>query len=273
MFKIGEFSNLTRVSVSTLRYYDQIGLLKPAAVDQANGYRLYRAAQLRDVNRIVALKDLGLSLEEIPRVLGDELSSAELRGMLRLKQAEISDRITEEQDRLDRVAVRLRLIEEEGAMPDIEVTVKTLEPAEGLSVRETVAATTDIGNVIVDTISGIFSNGLQLAGAPVTVYHDLEFVPDQIDVEVFCPVEAPKGAALETAGGRRYQRRTLEGGMAASTVYVGPYEELAVPYQALAEWIGEHGYRVAGPVQEIYMSGPDEPGPPVTEIRMPVAKG
>ncbi len=272
MFKIGEFSKLAMVSVSALRYYDQIGLLRPDAVDEANGYRLYRASQFRDLNRIVALKDLGLSLEEIPRVLGDELSGPELRGMLRLKQAEISDRITEEQDRLDRVAVRLRLIEEEGTMPDIEVTVKTLEAASGLSVRETVRATTDIGDVIVDTIGGIFSNGMQLAGAPVTVYHDLEFTADQIDVEVFCPVDAAKDGSLETPGGRRYEERTLEGGTAATTVFVGPYDELAVPYQALAAWVGEHGYRVAGPVQEIYMSGPDEPGPPVTEIRMPVTK-
>ena len=260
------------VSVSSLRYYDQIGLLKPAAVDDANGYRLYAAAQLRDLNRILALKDLGLALEEIPPVLADELSPAELRGMLRLKQIEIGSHVAVEQERLGRVAARLRLIEEEGAMPEMEVTVKALEPAAGLSVRATVPIDPGIADVIGDTIGGVFANGMQLTGAPVVIYHDIEFAPDDVDVEVFCPVDSRPDAPLPTSGGRKLELRTLDGGSAASTVFVGPYEDLAVPYQALAAWVGEHGYRVAGPTQEIYMSGPDEPGPPVTEIRMPVTK-
>ena len=272
MFKIGEFSKLGMVSVSSLRYYDQIGLLRPEAVDPTNGYRLYRATQLRDLNRIIALKDLGLALEEIPPVLADELSGTELRGMLRLKQAEIRHRIAEDQERLQRVAVRLSLIEKEGTMPDTEVTVRTMDPAAGLSVRETVPVDPGIAEVIGDTIGGIFANGMQLAGAPVAIYHDLEFTPDNIDIEVFCPVARSAAAPLETPGGRKLMPRTLEGGQVASTVFVGSYEELAAPYQALAAWIGEHGYQVAGPTQEIYMSGPDEPGPPVTEIRMPIAK-
>jgi effector-binding domain-containing protein len=192
--------------------------------------------------------------------------------MLRLKKAEIGHHIAEEEERLQRVAVRLTLIEKEGTMPDTEVTIKTLEPAAGLSVRETVPSGPGIGDVIGDTIGGIFANGLQLAGAPVAIYHDLEFTPDSIDVEVFCPVAGSGDTPLETPGGRKLMPRTLEAGEVASTVFVGSYEELATPYQALAAWIGEHGYRVAGPTQEIYMSGPDEPGPPVTEIRMPITK-
>lgn len=270
MLKVGEFSKLGMVSVSLLRYYDKIGLLEPAAVDPINGYRLYRATQLRDLNRIIALKDLGLALEEIPPVLADELTGSELRGMLRLKQAEIRRHIAEEQERLQRVAVRLTLIEKEGTMPDTEVTIKTLEAAAGLSVRETVPGGPGIGDVIGDTIGGIFANGLQLAGAPIAIYHDLEFTPDSVDVEVFCPVAVSGATPLETPGGRKLEPRTLEAAEVASTVFVGNYEELATPYQALAAWIGEHGYRVAGPTQEIYMSGPDEPGPPVTEIRMPI---
>jgi DNA-binding transcriptional MerR regulator len=272
MFRIGDFSKLAMVSVSALRYYDKIGLLRPDEVDPTNGYRLYRAAQLQDLNRIIALKDLGLSLDEIPRVLADALSGAELRGMLRLKQVEISHHIAAEQERLDRVAVRLGLIEKEGAMPDTEVTVKTLEPASGLSVRETVPADPGIADVIGDTIGGVFANGMQLEGAPVAIYHDLEFAADSIDIEVFCPVTVASALSMRTPGGRALEARTLEGGLVASTVFVGPYDELALPYQTLAAWIDEHGYEVAGPTQEIYMSGPDEPGPPVTEIRLPIAK-
>src|SRR5512137_2728388 len=103
MFKIGDFSRLCRVPVSALRYYADLGLLEPAAVDPASGYRFYAAAQLTRVNRIVALKDLGLTLEEIRTVLDQGLGGDELRGMLRLKRAEAGRRLAEEQERLARV--------------------------------------------------------------------------------------------------------------------------------------------------------------------------
>ncbi|HBK59780.1 MAG TPA: MerR family transcriptional regulator, partial [Firmicutes bacterium] len=95
MLKIGDFSRLSLVSVKTLRYYDELGLLKPSRVHDFTGYRYYTAEQLPRLNRILALKDLGLSLEQIGVLLNKEVSSEELRGMLRLKQAEVQGRIGE----------------------------------------------------------------------------------------------------------------------------------------------------------------------------------
>ncbi|NTV37988.1 MAG: MerR family transcriptional regulator, partial [Anaerolineales bacterium] len=69
MIRIGDFSKLSRVSVKTLRYYDEVGLLKPVEVDRFTGYRLYEYSQLSVLNRILALKELGFSLEEIGRLL------------------------------------------------------------------------------------------------------------------------------------------------------------------------------------------------------------
>lgn len=272
MFKIGEFSQVSMVPVSALRYYDSIGIFAPAVVDAWSGYRYYTGAQLPVLNRILALKDLGLSLDEIKGVLAEHLGPAELRGMLVLKRVEIGRRVAEDQARLARVEARLRLIEKEGAMPDKEVIVKTIEPLTGLAVREVVPSTEGIAELIQDAIGGVFANGLQIVGPPVMVYHDLEFTPESIDVEVVCPVGAHDGGPLSTPGSRKLDVRTLEGGLAAVIVHVGPYEELAGTYQALGSWIEEHGYHIAGPVREIYLTGPDEPGPPVTEIRMPVAE-
>ena len=67
MFKIGEFSRLAQVPVPTLRYYDQVGLLKPVKVDTFSGYRYYAASQLPRLHRILALKGLGFTLEQIAR--------------------------------------------------------------------------------------------------------------------------------------------------------------------------------------------------------------
>jgi DNA-binding transcriptional MerR regulator len=89
MFSIGDFAWYGRVSVRMLRHYDAIGLLRPARVDQVSGYRWYEAGQLSRLNRIVALKDLGFTLQQIQLILDDKLSVEELRGMLRLRQAEL----------------------------------------------------------------------------------------------------------------------------------------------------------------------------------------
>ncbi len=138
MFRIGEFSKLSQVSVKTLRYYDQIGLLHPAEVDRFSSYRYYSTEQLHRLNRILALKDLGLSLEQISQVFDHDLSPDELRGMLRLKQSELQQQVEDQQARLDRVAARLRQIEQEGKMPTNEVTLKEVPALRIASVRDVV---------------------------------------------------------------------------------------------------------------------------------------
>ncbi len=111
MFKIGDFARIGRISVKTLHHYDDIGLLKPAHVDVATGYRYYTLDQLPRLNRILALKDLGFSLEQIASLLNEPLAVAELRGMLRLKRAELQRLVQAEQARLNRVEARLKQIE------------------------------------------------------------------------------------------------------------------------------------------------------------------
>ena len=101
--QIGDFSKLTFVTVKTLRYYDEIGLLKPERVDEFTGYRYYSASQLPRLNRIVALKNMGLSLEEVARLLKDDVSVAHILDLLHIKQAEIKERLGREAERLARV--------------------------------------------------------------------------------------------------------------------------------------------------------------------------
>ena len=93
MFRIGEFSRIARVSCRLLRHYDELGLLKPARVEATTSYRYYSAAQLPRLNRILVLRELGLSLEQIARTLRDDLPVAELRGMLLMRRAEAEQAI------------------------------------------------------------------------------------------------------------------------------------------------------------------------------------
>ena len=88
MLKIGEFSSLSQISIKTLRYYDEVRLLKPMYVDEATGHRYYSASQLPRLNRILALKDLGFPLERIAAALDEGINADILRGMLLLRRAE-----------------------------------------------------------------------------------------------------------------------------------------------------------------------------------------
>jgi DNA-binding transcriptional MerR regulator len=136
MFRIGDFSRLSLVPVSALRYYDELGLLKPVRVDPATGYRYYAANQLTRLNRLLALKDMGLSLEQIARMLDDNLTPEQIRGMLKLKQAELQQQLTEGQVRLGRIEAWLEQFEQENNMPDYDVIVKKVAPLRVAEVRD-----------------------------------------------------------------------------------------------------------------------------------------
>ncbi|MET7795482.1 MerR family transcriptional regulator [Streptomyces decoyicus] len=124
MFSIGDFAQYGRVSARMLRHYDAIGLLRPARTDPVSGYRYYEAAQLARLNRIIALKDLGFSLQQVGAILAEEVSVPELRGMLRLRRAELEASLAAAGARLAQVEARLRTIESEGRMSADDVVVK-----------------------------------------------------------------------------------------------------------------------------------------------------
>jgi DNA-binding transcriptional MerR regulator len=108
MFRIGEFSHIARVSKRLLQYYDEIGLLIPAYTDPQTGYRYYSARQLLCLNRILALKDLGLSLDHIAAMLEEAISDEAIHGILLLKKAELEQRLRDDLQRLRQIEARLQ---------------------------------------------------------------------------------------------------------------------------------------------------------------------
>ena len=268
MLKIGDFAKLTRLSVQALRYYDDLGLLKPVEVDRFTGYRYYSLDQLPRLNRILALKDLGLSLEQIARVLGEALPAAELRGMLRLKQAELRGHVQDEQARLERVEARLNQIEQEATMPNYDVVLKRVDPQLVAGVRNVIPAYPEQGPLWNELETYL----QQIKSAPVsaclTVYHADE---PEIDAEVCEPL----GRAVPESS--RVKVHTLPGvEAAASVIHHGPFATLPEAYNAIWKWIEVNGYRVVGPVREIYLQEPRQIGDQndpstVTEIQFPVS--
>jgi len=270
MFKIGEFSRLSHVTVKTLRYYDRIGLLEPAEVDRFTNYRYYSANQLPRLNRILALKGLGLSLEQIALLLEHDLPPEQIRGMLRLKQVEIQERLDEEQARLARVEQRLRQIEQEESMTEREVALKEVPAQHVASVRDVIPAYDRIDRLFGEIFSYLGQHRITPGGPPVALYHDEEFREQDADVEVAVPV------ADSIPEGDQVKERTLPGGEMACVVHEGSYETIGEAYGELMTWIESNGYQLTGAPREMYIKGPesgDDPSTFVTEIQVPVEKG
>jgi DNA-binding transcriptional MerR regulator len=273
MIRIGDFSRIARVSVQTLRYYDDLGLLKPVEVDRFTGYRYYSFDQLPKLHRILALKDLGLSLEEIARLLQDEPSTEQLVGMLRLKESELKDHIDEEFHRLERVRSRLRQMDEEQIMPNYEVVLKKLDPLKVAGVRGRIPAYPEQFPLWRELEGHLSANKIPTAGACLTLYYSEE--PD-IDAEVCEPV------AREQADAGNVKFHTLPAvDQAACIAHHGPFTTIGGAYGVLSKWIESNGFECIGPVREVYLRSPkQEEGEhasqndpeTVTEIQFPVKK-
>lgn len=128
MLSIGEFARLGQVSARMLRHYDDVGLLRPDRVDEASGYRRYTVGQLQRLHRIIALRGMGFGLEQIKQVLSTEISVEELRGMLRLRRAQIEQAVVEEMERLRQVEAHLRALERSDSVELQDIVIKHTGP-------------------------------------------------------------------------------------------------------------------------------------------------
>ena len=269
MFKIGEFSKLSQIPIKTLRYYHELGLLAPAETDTFTGYRYYTASQLPRLNRILALKELGFSLEQVRQVLDERVTVEQLRGMLRLKQAEVEQVLAQEQSRLRRIESRLRQIEQENAMPPYEVVIKQVEPLWIAAARGIAPSYSSVGPLYEELFTYLAQQGIVPVGPPLGIYYDEEYKEKDVDVEAAVPVLR----GIDKGSGR-VKFKELPAAAVASVMRRGPYDDFTPAYQALMQWIQDNGYHIIGPNREIYLQGPDattDPDDYITEIQFPVA--
>ncbi|MCX5206640.1 MerR family transcriptional regulator [Streptomyces sp. NBC_00237] len=269
MFTIGDFARLGRVSVRMLRHYDATGLLRPARVDPATGYRFYTAAQLARLNRVIALKGLGFTLQQVGEILDEKVTPEGLRAMLRLRQAELETAMTEAATRLAHVEARLRSIENEGRMSTNDVVMKSLP---GVRVAELTGVAPDfdtIGPTIQPLYAELFQRleaaGVTPSGPGVAYYED-----------------APEGGVVVHAGVQVSAPVRDDGVLrildlppveaAATIVHRGSMATILPTVQTLGQWIDTNGYRSSGYPREINLECPPDQNEWVTELQEPIAK-
>ncbi|HWS34907.1 MAG TPA: MerR family transcriptional regulator [Actinoplanes sp.] len=270
MFAIGDFARHGRVSVRMLRHYDATGLLRPAHVDPATGYRNYTAAQLARLNRIIALKDLGFTLMQVRDIVDGNLSTEELRGMLRLRRAELEAAMTAAAARLTQVEARLRAIESEGHMPSNDVVLKAV-PAVRVAELTAVAASYEpehIGPVINPLYHQLFERldaaGVRPSGPGVAFYED----EAEGRITVHAAVEVAEGPSTDD-----FSVRVLAPiPQAATILHHGSMDSVVPTAQTLARWIDANGYRADGYAREISLECPESREEWITELQVPVTK-
>ncbi|MFF5333537.1 MerR family transcriptional regulator [Streptomyces sp. NPDC013181] len=274
MFTIGDFARYGRVSARMLRHYDEIGLLRPDRTDPSTGYRYYGAAQLARLNRIIALKDLGFTLQQVRSVLDDEVGPEELRGMLRLRRTELEAAMAAAAARLAQVEARLRSIESEGRMSTDDVAIKRV-PAVRVAELTGVAGSyepQDIGPVIGPLYEWLFpllgEAGVCSSGPGIARYEDDPDGGGRVVVHAGVTVFAPVGPVGDT-GITVVELPEFE---AATIVHRGSMDAVLPTTQTLARWIDANGYRSAGYAREISLECPEDRDAWVTELQEPVVR-
>lgn len=271
MFKIGDFSKIALVSIKTLRHYDRVGLLNPAHIDPMTSYRYYTLEQLPRLNQILALKGLGLSLDQVKKLLDDNITAEEIRGMLKLKQAQIEQVLEEEQVRLFRVAQCLSYLDDAGNMPPQDVALKAVPDQHVLAIREPAPEMSNWGTLIGAAYKAL--RGLNLAGRPFALFHGEEYNHDMVDWELNFGIEAPDVDPVTLDHNRVLRPAHVHGHpQMATLIHRGPYVTLSHGYAQLGEWILRNGFQIAGNGREVYLQveRPAEAVQPVTELQFPV---
>ncbi len=266
MFQIGAFSKICHVSVKTLRHYDKIGLLAPAEVDRMTGYRYYKAQQADTMNYIQRLKRYGFSLEEIQTLL--TLSdNQEISRHLRQQKERLQRRQQETDSILKELQAHIAVFERTGDVMTYQkgyvVEVRT-SPVMQVLANRTRMGVDEFGKyygVLFERISREKATPTGQIGAR---YHDEEFHYDSSDIEVFVGIrEADKADTI------------LESCECARTVHRGGYSTLSEAYSAVAGWIVEQGYEMAGAPFELYVKSRMDALPPEqweTEVYFPVCR-
>lgn len=268
MFPIGTFSRLCQLSIRVLRHYDEIGLLKPAHTSRSNGYRYYTSEQLAEVHRIIALKELGLTLEQIKALTANPHSLQAIAQMLRLERLRAEEERTAAERRLRELDHRLSELSDLGRLSKIDVVEKSVAAMPLLAYRSVVA---DLEEAY--TLMGEITARCAAFGPPspfIGVAHDDFFDTHSLDLELGYPVERP--ARVDLGSGRVMIVRQLPAvERMLSVIYIGTQiDGHRSSHGALALWLERHECELAGPGREL-IHGTPAGGEQTIEIQYPVA--
>ena len=275
MFRIGEFSKIAQIPVSQLHYYDRIGLFQPADTDKFTSYRSYSAEQLPDLNRILALKELGLTLDQIRRMVQDNVSAEEMRGMLALRKAQAEQIVQDELNRLRIIEARLRQVEIQGRMLHDDVILKSVPAQPFYSTRNLLANAMVEGRPMMGELIQTIPNqvGQKRLSYLTAIMHGDGFRFEEADIEMGFLLNDTVDTTLFLPSGKEVKMRILPAEeQVVSAVRIGSFEKGYDGYAQLGHWVEANGFQITGPAREIFIEPPfpNNQENAVAEIQFPV---
>ncbi len=267
-YSIGEFSQVTGLSVKTLRFYHEKGILAPTSVDEATGYRFYGADKIEKARVIMRLRQMEFSIEDIAVVLGECSDESDILNYLERQKVALQQRI--QQDR-DIVRSLTTIIATEKAARQL------LDGGQFAVEEKTVAPLLVAGWRMKGKYSGCGAGftrlgktiGRHICGKAMCLYFDGEYREDDADFEPCFPIRreiAADGVSMHT----------LPGGRCLTLVHRGPYDQLGRSYAKILKAADERRLKIALPTREVYLKGPGmifkgNPKNYLTEIQLPIA--
>ncbi len=267
MFKIGEFSKLTQVSIRMLRYYDEEGLLKPAHVDMWTGHRLYSTNQIPRLNKIIYLRDSGLNVSEIKEAL--DINDNDLLATLERKQVEIEKAIQSERDKLNRIQIARNEILNNKEDMRYSISTKSVPSYQVLSYRKTMPSYYSEGEMWQELCEYANKEKLSIDAKGFSLYHDEDYRDEDVDIEICIPIKKIKVVKAP------FSIRTVEAveHMASTFVY-GDFSKINDAFLSFAKWLEENSnFSMASPTRQIVHKGPEEEDNPdnyLIEIQIPL---
>lgn len=260
---------MSRVSVRMLRYYDEVGLFKPAKIDEFTEYRYYSAKQIPQIKKIILFRDLGFNVSETRELMHTD-NDIDLVEKLKAKQSQFVEKIRTAENAISQIDAIINSIEKENSFMHSDITIKEIPSYKVVSRRKIVESYSNEIELWAELGEFCLKNNLEPEDAPFAIYHDADYKEQDVDIEVAMPV-----SVLRDNQNKYVFRETENIPQAASLLYTGKYENIDDSFFYLSKWIEENGFRFCGKTRQVSIRGAwNEPNPDnyQVEIVMPVEK-
>jgi DNA-binding transcriptional MerR regulator len=265
MLRISEFARAGNVTIRALRFYDQVGLLRPAHVSPETGYRRYTPAQMAELNRIQAFKDMGFALGEIANLLRQRPTAIQLRQILQERRKSLEARVREDIGRLERIEARLRSLESLSESDSLVLFGKT-ERQWVVSAREKLENYEEADALLAQLAHRVDPQALAIGRA--TIWHSCLEGDGRIDCEALCFLKRP------IAPSRGLRVYAMPPARIAFAYHYGAEESICRTYESITKKIASRGFQLAAPKREVYWpgaNGSDARGS-LTEVQFPIVR-
>ncbi len=262
MYKIGEFSKITNLTVKALRYYDEQGILKPSQRGD-NEYRLYDERDFERAQLVIFLRNLDFSIAEMKDILNHCDNMDDMSYYLLEKKVLTEKRIQQEKALIDRLNQYLYPKIKEVNSMNYTIAMKEFEPVNVACIRYQ-GKYGDVGKYIGTVYKAVKDKA---AGAPFNCYYEEEY-KEVTDIELCVPTKT-------LISGTGITSKQLPRIKAITAIHMGSYDNLGLAYKTLLDYAKDNSLMCKLPSREIYHKGPGmifkgNPDKYITEIAIPV---